>query len=416
MPAPIVKIWCPDGVQLSQRRKGQQLNSRITINSRSDIDALEPRKSRYRAWDAQVPGLCVRVAPSGSRVWYYEYRDPSGARQAVKLGSADRMNPGDARREARKLGLDPAAAKREAKAKRAETQAAKEAAKKRTVSHFLAHGYAEHLKTTRSGDATAARIRSAWAGLLERDMATLVPLDIERERRKALGRGLSPQTVNRDWNALRALLNAARKAGLISSVPEVAAIKGADNKRVRWLGQLDRVDNMEQGERERFLTAVEDMGSLAWSARVAITTSYWTGLRRGEVFTLEWRDIDLERAQLTVRAENAKSGKSRHVPLHETIVGFLANLDRTSPLVVPSQATGKPLTQIKRSWATLCKRAELTDFRFHDLRHDFASRLVMAGTDLYVVRDLLGHSTIQLTERYAHLAPEHHKAAVEALG
>lgn len=393
------------------------MTDRISINSRSDIDALEPRKTRYRAWDAQLPGLCIRVAPSGSCTWYYEYRDGSGNRQAVKIGSADQINPGDARRATRCLGLDPAADKRSAKADRAKEDALGKLVKKRTVRAYLENDYGpNHLSTTRTGDASVARIMGTWVELLDKDMATVGLLDIERVRRSRLLAGVSAQTINRDWTALRALLNSARRAGLIQSLPEVRRLKENDAKRIRWLGQRDEVENQAMGERERFLEALENMPSLAGPAHSAIVVAYWTGMRRGEVFALEWRDVDFGRKQITVRAENAKSGKGRHIPLHPRLATYLAELDRTHDLLVPSLATGEKLTQINRSWATLCKRAQVSDFRFHDLRHDFASRLVMNGTDLYVVRDLLGHSSILLTERYAHLSPEQHHAAIEALG
>ncbi len=80
-----------------------------------------------------------------------------------------------------------------------------------------------------------------------------------------------------------------------------------------------------------------------------------------------------------------------------------------------SKASGGRLTDIKTAWGNLVKAAELDDFRFHDLRHTFASNLVMAGVDLNTVRELLGHSDIKMTLRYAHLAPEHKAAAVELL-
>tara|TARA_B110000211_G_scaffold99095_1_gene115415 strand:+ start:115 stop:372 length:258 start_codon:yes stop_codon:yes gene_type:complete len=70
---------------------------------------------------------------------------------------------------------------------------------------------------------------------------------------------------------------------------------------------------------------------------------------------------------------------------------------------------------IQQSWEGLRNRAKLNDFRFHDLRHSFASKLVMAQVDLYIVKELMGHSTIQMTERYAHLAPEHKASAVEKI-
>jgi integrase len=84
-------------------------------------------------------------------------------------------------------------------------------------------------------------------------------------------------------------------------------------------------------------------------------------------------------------------------------------------LVFPSPVTNDRFNNINRSWRGLRDRAELKDFDLRDLRHTFASNLVMAKEDLYVVKELLGHSTIQMTEKYAHLAPEHKASAVEKL-
>ncbi len=381
---------------------------RLTVNSRGDIAALEPRQTRYRAWDAQTPGLCVRVQPSGSRTWFYEYRDPSGARQAVKIGSADRISPADARKAARQFGLDPAADKRKAKADRAAKQAEKDAAALRTVGAYLQNEYQpNHLDATRSGDATADRVRKAWASLLDKDMAQITVLDLERVRRGRLQEGIKPQTLNRDWSALRAMLHSARRAGLISDVPELRKLKENDAERIRWLGQRD------PGERDRFLAALEDTPE---PARTVVVIAYWTGMRRGEVFSLEWADIDFARGQITVRPETAKTGSARHIPLHPTLAEHLTGLYRISDLVCPSPQTSERMTTIKTAWRSLTTRANLNDFRLHDVRHDFASRIVQNGTDLYVVKDLLGHSSITLTERYAHLAPERHKQALEGLG
>jgi integrase len=143
-----------------------------------------------------------------------------------------------------------------------------------------------------------------------------------------------------------------------------------------------------------------------------------TGCRRGELFGLTWGDVDLVGAYLTVRAEDAKSGVSRVLPLNTDAVKVLRTWRpskvSTEDHVFPGE-DGAPLVDIKKAWSSLLDDAAITNFRFHDLRHTFASRLVMAGVDLNTVRELLGHSDIKMTLRYAHLAPEHKAAAVAKL-
>ena len=97
------------------------------------------------------------------------------------------------------------------------------------------------------------------------------------------------------------------------------------------------------------------------------------------------------------------------------ILEDLAKVRHISGLVFVNPDTEKAYTTVKKAWATLTTTAQLDDFNFHDLRHDFASRLVQSGVNLYEVKDLLGHSSITLTERYAHLAPAHKVAAVAKL-
>ena len=142
-----------------------------------------------------------------------------------------------------------------------------------------------------------------------------------------------------------------------------------------------------------------------------------TGLRRGEIFNLKWTDIDFSRKTLTVEGATTKSGQTRHIALNAEIIRVLQEWQQqtVSELVFQSPVTGEPFNNIKTSWSQLRKNANITDFRFHDLRHTFASKLVMADVNLYTVKELMGHSTIQMTERYAHLAPEHKATAVERL-
>jgi integrase len=143
-----------------------------------------------------------------------------------------------------------------------------------------------------------------------------------------------------------------------------------------------------------------------------------TGLRRGELFNLEWWDIDIARASLAVRGEGAKSAQTRHVPLNDEAARVLRDWQKStgaaSGLVFPSR-DGQRLNNIKTAWTSLMARAGISEFRFHDLRHTFASHLVMAGVDLNTVRELLGHGDIKMTLRYAHLAPGHKAEAVAKL-
>ena len=137
-----------------------------------------------------------------------------------------------------------------------------------------------------------------------------------------------------------------------------------------------------------------------------------TGLRRGELLSLTWADVDLGAKMLTVRAERAKSGRQRHVPLNAEALDVL--------LRWRGQCGDQPVVfqpnDVKTAWVKLLAKAKISNCRFHDLRHHFASRLVTRVVDLNTVRELLGHADIKMTLRYAHLAPDHLAAAVERLG
>ncbi|MHC9086280.1 tyrosine-type recombinase/integrase [Luteimonas sp. RIT-PG2_3] len=136
-----------------------------------------------------------------------------------------------------------------------------------------------------------------------------------------------------------------------------------------------------------------------------------TGLRRGELLSLDWSDINLQARTLTVRREHAKSGKQRHVPLNAEAASIL----RQWASQHGDNGSVFGVAGVKSSRDTLLTAATIENFRFQDMRHHFASRLVMAGVDLNTVRELLGHADLTMTLRYAHLAPEHLAAAVEKL-
>ena len=116
-----------------------------------------------------------------------------------------------------------------------------------------------------------------------------------------------------------------------------------------------------------------------------------------------------------IHADQSKSRRAIAVPLNEDALGVLTQQLNKHPVFVFTYKDAPVARTTTKAWKHALARAGIEDFRWHDLRHHFASMLVMAGADLYVVKELLGHSTIAVTERYAHLAPEHKQAAVALL-
>ena len=136
-----------------------------------------------------------------------------------------------------------------------------------------------------------------------------------------------------------------------------------------------------------------------------------TGMRAGEQWGLKWKHVSLEPQHRQLALYKTKNGLTRYIPLNLYALEALATLE----------APGKPNSNVVpqqpyRGWLRIAlKAAGIEDFRWHDFRHTFASRLVMAGTDIRTVAELMGHRTLQMTMRYAHLAPEHKAAAVDKL-
>ena len=131
--------------------------------------------------------------------------------------------------------------------------------------------------------------------------------------------------------------------------------------------------------------------------------------------SLEWeKHIDLKHNFILL--DQTKNGDRREIPINGTVRDALTGLMRRldSPYVFVD-AEGKRLKDVKRSFHTACRKAGIKDFRFHDLRHTFASHLVMAGISISTVKDLLGHKTLTMTLRYAHLTKSHRVKAVNPL-
>jgi integrase len=176
----------------------------------------------------------------------------------------------------------------------------------------------------------------------------------------------------------------------------------------------------EENGRTRFLTNEEEEQLLSQCGphlTPIVITALHTGFRKSEILSLAWGNVNFRQRTITVEAAYAKNGEARSVPMTERLTETLRELpgkDNASNAVFLTRM-GTPYRRIAKNFARACNRAGLTDVTFHELRHTFASRLVMAGVDLPTVQALLGHESITMTMRYAHLAPEHVRAAVSVL-
>jgi integrase len=152
-----------------------------------------------------------------------------------------------------------------------------------------------------------------------------------------------------------------------------------------------------------------------------ILVSLNTGIRQNNLFSLEWGDIDFESQTMTLRAKITKSKKTTMLPINsvvvKTLIAWREQSQDTSPnaLVFPSPKSGVKFDNCKKAWAGLMEDAGIENFRWHDMRHDFASQLVMNGVDLNTVRELMGHADLKMTLRYTHLAPKSKLRAAEVL-
>lgn len=313
-------------------------------------------------------------------------------------------------------------------------------AKAHTLRSFIDEEYgpwaAENIRTA---SATVGRLKASFAEHLDKRLGELTPWIIEKWRTARLKTGRKPATVNRDLDDLKSSLNKAVAWDLLDANP----IGGVKRSRIdvarapRFLSAEEEarlrqaLDDREERIRrerdsanawraERGYDLMPDLRRCAFADHLKplVLLSLQTGMRRGELFYLTWQSVDFKAALLTVHGTTAKSGTTRHIPLNSEALAVLRGWqDQTGEKtgLVFAGARGEAFNNVRRSWEGVLAAAGIKGFRWHDLRHTFASKLVMAGVDLNTVRELLGHSDYKMTQRYAHLAPEHKAAAVARL-
>lgn len=209
---------------------------------------------------------------------------------------------------------------------------------------------------------------------------------------------LSAASKNRYLATIRRMLNLAVQAGWLVSAPKLGRFR-EPKQRVRW-------------EPRPIIAALIDNLRLPWMQDV-VRVAVATGMREDEILSLMPADVDLERSTAWVRAENAKSGRARAVPLNEDALAVLERRMKTCITYVFERPPSKGLTPRKisqiddRDLKRACEAVGIKDFRFHDFRHTWASWHVQAGTPLMVLKELGGWETVEMVQKYAHLAKSH---------
>ena len=392
------------------------------LSSRSSIAkaaAGKPEKA-YEVRADTPQGLLLRVQPSGLRTYYVQV----GRGKRVRIGPAGTFTLEQARERAKKILLDPSSAD---KATRSGI----------TLLEYIDSHYNEHaLARLKNGAASIARVKAAWKPLLNKRMVDIRDTEVDRLRTKRINAGAAPSTVNRDTAALSGVLShwVANTKGAAHPLAEMEALKVADDETIRYLSPAESA-RLRKALADRDISNAKERASAnQWRAARGyellpeitgysdhitpmVLLSLNTGLRQGELFSMEWRQIDIERKTLVVLASHSKGNRTRTIPLNAEALGVLAAIqpEDASGLVFKSPITGERFNNVKKAWAEVTKTAKLPDLRWHDLRHDFASQLVMKGAPLYTVQKLLGHSNPKMTQRYAKLAPDKLADAVSLL-
>ncbi|MGI1672020.1 MAG: site-specific integrase [Neptuniibacter sp.] len=380
----------------------QQLISGITSTGKSYTISDDGRGA--------IPGFHARVSAKGNVVFYQYYKTHSGERRNYKIGSAQDWTVSTARDKAQevrvivKKGGDPHGEKQAIKREEL-------ASSGRNFRNFLFGLYKDiELVKLKTGDQILKRVEAIAldAGIMEKDLLHIRAIDLEKWRARRLQAGIAVTTLNRDITAIRSVMKAAVRLLELEENPlkDLKHLKTDHDGRVRYLTSEERYR----------LDAVLNEDRTYMRALVYLVLN--TGMRRGEVLSLLWSDINFNNGVITLRAEETKTSKSRHIPLNTQSRSVLAEWKsnrQLSGLVFPSPRTGQQIVSLAKAWENLMKKSQINDFRFHDMRHDFASQLVMKGADILSVSKLLGHASIQMTMRYAHLAPDHLKGAVALL-
>ena len=332
-----------------------------------------------------------------SPIWWVSYTDASGRRVRRPTGTANF-------KEAKAL---------EAKRRlEAHQERQWDAEPVRTFDELML----DYLQATQNEKRSAARnrdcVKHLYAAFTGRILGELAARDIRAYIASRRAAGVKDATIRRELGVLSAAINYARREWEWEIPNPVMGRRPKQGEgRVRWLTKAEAVALIRAAEAESRSPHLADFIRLGLN----------TGCRKGELLGLEWSRVDLKQKLIYLDAEHTKGKRRGSVPLNQAAWEAFLNRARFraehcpgSPWVFCDK-NGARIKDVKTAFTTACRRAGIKDFRPHDLRHTCAAWLVQAGVPLAEIRELLRHTTVQMTEKYAHLAPENVRAAVAVL-
>ena len=379
------------------------MQNRIKLTKRT-IDRLENDGRERFYWDTELPGFGLRIRASGRKYFIVQFRAKRRERR-MTIGQYGTITVDVARRRAiahiaeARNGVDPAAER--------------DAARSRVTMDALADRFLEEHVANHCKASTARDYRRSIRLYIAPKFARRDVTDIERRDIAALHHDMraTPYQANRTIAVLSKMFNLAELWGLRrdGSNPCLHVKRYREEPREQFLGQD------EFARLGRVLDEIDEDGSETRSALAAIRLLMLTGCRLSEIQTLRWDHVDLEAGEFHL--PETKTG-SRIVPLAPAAVRILTALPRDfdNPWVIAGKKKGSHLTDLQHPWRRIRARAGLDGVRIHDLRHSFASRAVALGESLPMIGKLLGHTQVQTTARYAHLARDTVNASASRVG
>lgn len=367
--------------------------------TKRSVEALPVKAENYFVWDDEVKGFGVRIMPSGTRTYQVQYRK-GGRTRRVAVGRHGTVTVDQARRHAKELlglvasGGNPV--EEVSQHRRAPTVAA-------LCERFFQHHVLERCKPS-----TQREYRRSIDLFIKPAIGAFKVVDVERKDIADLHHRLKdrPYQANRTLGVLSKMFNLGEVWGLRpdGSNPCRHVPKYREKNRSRYLTQSEL---MRLGT---VLSECDAQGIESPFVIAAFRLLILTGCRLGEIQTLKWEYITPNGMELP----DTKTG-ARRIPLPQPARAVLAALPRLAgnPYVIAGKLTGQHVTDLQHPWRRIRALAGLDDVRIHDLRHTYASNAVSSGMPIQMVGRLLGHTQLQTTMRYAHLADDPVRRAAE---